>query len=90
MIIEQLKTIDGQTCLGFFVRNRVGKVLAIGAPGWVKPTHKRYARDLSLCIALGKLTGQPVSWNLGYYGKHVTSGSKQDLMQIVRRARRMA
>ena len=90
MTIDHMTTIDGRKRAGFFVRNRANKVLAIGAPGWVMPSRKRYARDISLCAALAKLTGQPVRWNLSYYGKHVSSHGEQTLMRIVRSARRFA
>ena len=89
MTIERFTDLQGRQMAGFFVRNRAGKALAIGAfsrnGGFVHPTHKRYARDLSLCEALAKITGLPVSWNLSFYGRHVSSHGRQDLDKIVRK-----
>jgi len=68
LTIERLTSLQGNTMAGFFVRNRAGKAMAIGAfagpNGFVMPTRKRYCRDIDLCRALGKLTGLPVKWNL--------------------------
>jgi hypothetical protein len=98
MRIDRITDIHGNRTAGFFVRNRADKVLAIGADpgfigrdavGFVIPSRKRYARDLSLCVALGKITGQPVKWPLSYYGKHVSSHGEQVLMRIVRNAREL-
>jgi hypothetical protein len=72
LYIDQLVTLQGITCRGFFVRNRNHKVLAMGAipsptdSGWVSPKAKRYARDVTLCAAISRLTGVPIKWNLHY------------------------
>ena len=90
LTIERLEhKITGAILPGFFVRNRVGKVLAIGAysqdGGFVMPSRKRYAKDVDLCRALGKLTGLPVKWNLTFWCNHVTSHTRQALMCSVRK-----
>lgn len=90
--IERLKDLSGREMNGFFVRNASGKALAIGAfspdGGFVTPSRKRYARDVSLCVALARLTGIPVKWNLSMYDRHVTSGTNQELMRVVRNSRK--
>lgn len=90
--IERLTNLQGREMPGFFVRNASNKVLAIGTfsanGGFVMPSRKRYARDISLCEALGRVTGLPVKWNLSCYGHHITSGTNQELMQIVKRHRK--
>ena len=88
--VERLKTMDGRTMAGFFVRNQAGRALAIGAfssDPFVMPTAKRYAKDLPLCEAIARITGLPLKWNLAMYGPHVTSGTRQQLTQIVRKCR---
>lgn len=45
--IERLTDKSGRVMAGFFVRNAANKVLAIGAPGFVMPSRKRYASPLS-------------------------------------------
>jgi hypothetical protein len=70
LYIDPLVSRQGVRMRGFFVRNRQRKVLAIGAtatassPGWAMPHAKRYARDVTLCAAIIKLTGVPLKWNL--------------------------
>lgn len=44
--IERLTDKSGRVMAGFFVRNAANKVLAIGAPGFVMPSRKRYASPL--------------------------------------------
>jgi len=89
--IDRLTNLEGKPMAGFFVRNASGKVLAIGAwnlnRSFVKPTEKRYARDLSLCEALAKLTGCPVQWNIVWWCEHCSSGTRQELMRQVRQCR---
>jgi hypothetical protein len=91
--IERFKTPSGDNLVGFFVRNKINKVVAIGAysqDGFVMPTRKRYARDVDLCRAIAKLTGLPIKWNLCYWGKYLSSGTRQDLMrQVKQRTSRM-
>ena len=92
--IDRITDVSGREMPGFFVRNAKRKILAIGAfsqaHGFVMPSRKRYARDISLCEALGRITGLPVKWNIGYYGKIVCSGTEQELMRKVRQSRRFA
>ena len=93
MKIERFHDLQGNLLAGFFVRNRIGKLVAIGANpksgnGFVTPSHKCYARDVDLCRALGTLTGQPVKWNLVFYGNHLSSHNRQDLMRKIRQTRR--
>ena len=79
LYVDQLVSLQGDTMRAFFVRNRKKKVLAIGAtatasdPGFVIPKAKRYARDLSLCVAISRLTGVPIKWNLRWNGKRYCS-----------------
>lgn len=91
LTVDRLTDRQGRELCGFFVRNAKRKILALGAfsaEGWVMPARKRYARDASLCEALGKLTGLPVKWNIGYYCKVVSSGTEQELMRKYRLSRR--
>lgn len=96
LTIDPIVALDGSTCRGFFVRNRKGKVLAVGAtakgddPGFVHPHAKRYARDVELCKALARLTGLPVKWNLSFYGRVVTSGNPQQAKAMCREMLRRA
>lgn len=67
LTIQQLRDRrDGSPLRGFFVRNKRGKVMALGCgpkEGGHKPASfvvmhaKRYAHDLDLCRAVRKLTG---------------------------------
>lgn len=90
--IERLTNLQGREMPGFFVRNAANKVLAIGAfagaNSFVMPSRKRYARDITLCEALGRVTGLPVKWNIDYYGKLVSGATEQELMRKVRQSRR--
>lgn len=84
--------VSGEPLAGFFVRNGIGKAVAIGAfcadgDGFVMPSQKRYARDTDLCRAIAKLTDLPIKWNLIFHGRHISSGTRQDLMRQVRRYR---
>ncbi len=88
--IERMETIDGRVMPGFFVRNGINRVVAIGAfssDPFVMPSRKRYARDLSLCESISRLTQVPIKWNLTMYGKHITSGTSQDLQRQIKRLR---
>jgi hypothetical protein len=88
LTIERLTDVSGNLMAGFFVRDGAGKAVAIGAScadGFVMPTQKRYARDVDLCRKVALLTGQPIKWNLSFYGRHCSSGTRQELMAQVRR-----
>jgi hypothetical protein len=91
--IERLThKVTGEPLAGFFVRNAIGKAVAVGAfssdGGFVTPTLKRYCRDVDLCRKIGELTGIPIKWNLTFWCRHFTSHNRQDLMRRVRRERK--
>lgn len=49
---------DGTPLRGFFVRNRIGKLIAIGAENsFVQISRPRYSHDASLVTKIGRLTG---------------------------------
>lgn len=61
MAIVKEQMVDkrsGKHLNGFFVRNRTGKALAIGADGaFVFMMYKRYANDKPLVAAIERLVG---------------------------------
>lgn len=59
MILEQLVDIrTGEKLAGFFIRNKNGKAIAIGAlTHFVKMCAKRYEADKPLCRKVERMTG---------------------------------
>lgn len=87
LTIDQIERLDGTISRGFFVRNRKGKVLAIGSfagDGFVIPAAKKHAKDVSLCQALLRLTGCPVKWPLVLHGRAFSTNTRQHLERAVR------
>jgi len=62
--IDRFRGKDGTLYAGFFVENRTGKKIALGASSTNAPflfmCHKRYQNDRDLVSAVERLTGMPV------------------------------
>lgn len=92
LTIDRIERLDGTISRGFFVRNRKGKVLALGCfagdkiagDAFVIPAAKKHAKDVSLCQALLKLTGCPVKWPLVLHGRAFSTNTRQHLERAVR------
>ena len=58
--IDRFRDKDGNLYAGFFVKNRIGNPVALGASAlspFVFMTHKRYQNDKDMVQAVKKLTG---------------------------------